>query len=60
VRVEGGAIDGFFVAMFYWCDGRRWEHLEENEADEVGTPGEDAEEQNEMRDIKLAIREAEE
>jgi hypothetical protein len=46
--------------MFYWCDGRRWEHLEENEADEVGTPGEDAEEQNEMRDIKLAIREAEE
>jgi len=44
MRVEGGGIDGFFVGMFYRCNGRRWERLEENEADEVGASGEDAEE----------------
>lgn len=53
-------VNGIFIGMLYRCDGGRWEHLEENEGGEVGSPGEDAEEEDEMRDIKPAIRKAEE
>ena len=58
--VKGGVLDGFFIGMLYrWNCGER-QHLEEHEAKEVGASGEDAEELDEMGDIKLPIREAEE
>ncbi len=44
MRVEGGVVDEFFVGVLYRCEFRRREDLEDNEAEEVGASGKDAEE----------------
>lgn len=42
--VEGGVIDDCLVRVLYRCQARRREDLEDNEAEEVGASGEEAEE----------------
>ena len=44
MRVEGGVINDIFVGVLDRCEARRREDLEENEAEEVGASGKEAEE----------------
>ena len=44
MRAEGGVIGDCLVGVLYWCEARRREDLEDDEAEEVGASGEEAEE----------------